>query len=255
MCYDFYKGYLSSLSMFSLYCTFFSYFVVINATWIRMLLIWVSSLIRFRNLTMETNFTMLTIFYMNLINYGAVYVLAPWDSRESSLPVVNSLFSGLYTDYNAYWFNDVGTLIVSTMVFNMFYPMIEFFGYLAIRVLFRAIDQRLLIPSMAPTHTRTKTLQAFQTLYEGPKFLIHWKYAYILNVVYQTMLFGPGLPVLFPVALGSIFVLYVTEKLAVAYSYQKPPMYDSTVNRTTIRLLKISPVCYVVSAAWAYSNQ
>ena len=92
-------------------------------------------------------------------------------------------------------------------------------------------------------------------MYEGPKFLIHWKYAYILNVVYQTFLFGPGLPILFPVALGSIFVLYTTERLAVAYSYQKPPMYDSTINQTTIRLLKISPICYVVSAAWAYSNQ
>lgn len=88
MCYDFYMGYASSLSIFSLYCKLFSYFVVINATWIRMLLIWVTSLLRFRNLTMETNFTMLTIFYMNLLNYGAVYVLAPWDSRETELPVI-----------------------------------------------------------------------------------------------------------------------------------------------------------------------
>ncbi len=41
MCYTFYKSYISYFSLFSLYCTGFSYFVVINATWIRMLLIYV----------------------------------------------------------------------------------------------------------------------------------------------------------------------------------------------------------------------
>ena len=83
---------------------------------------------------------MLTIFYINLLNYGLVYILAPWDSRETNLPLIKRMFSGLYTDFNAFWFNDVGSFIVSTMVFNMFYPMIEFFGYLGIRVIYRALD-------------------------------------------------------------------------------------------------------------------
>lgn len=41
----------------------------------------------------------------------------------------------------------------------------------------------------------------------------------------------------------------------VAYSYQKPPMYDSTINHATLRLLSFAPILYVISAAWTYSNQ
>lgn len=55
---------------------------------------------------------------------------------------------------------------------------------------------------------------------------MHYKYSYILTVVYVTFLFGPGLPILFPVALISLINLYVTERLCMAYSYEKPRMYD-----------------------------
>ena len=40
-------------------------------------------------------------------------------------------------------------------------------------------------------------------------------------------MFGPIIPVLFPIATISLTCLYVTEKLAMAYSYKKPPMYDN----------------------------
>lgn len=53
----------------------------------------------------------------------------------------------------------------------------------------------------------------------------------------MAMLFGPGLPVLFPIGLMSLIILYIIERLMVAYSYQKPPMFDSTVNQTVIRIL------------------
>lgn len=199
-------------------------------------------------------FVMLAIFYMNLLNYGLVYMLAPWDSRESKLPGVEKIFGGMYTDFNAYWFNDVGDLIVGTMVFNMYYPILEFVMYWAIRWLYRAIDQRSCCTNNEK-RSRAKTMQGFEATYSGPEFQIHWKYAYILNVVYVTCFFGPGLPILFPIGLCSLIVLYVVERLMVAYSYQRPPMYDSTINATTLRLLWLAPICYLISASWMYSNQ
>ena len=41
----------------------------------------------------------------------------------------------------------------------------------------------------------------------------------------------------------------------VAYSYQKPPMYDSSLNTTALRLLSFAPFAYILNAAWTYSNQ
>ena len=232
----------------------FSYLVVVNAMWIRYLMIYLAQKLSFRNLTVETNFIMLTVFYFYLLNYAAVYLMAPIDSMDTDSYFLRQFFGGMYTDLNAFWFNDIGVLIVSTMVFNSFYPAIEFFMYWGIRYLYRMIDQRSLIAN-DPKRTHAKTLQAFEQIYQGPTFSIHWKYAYLLNVTYMTFLFGPQLPILFPVALISVACLFITERMMVAYSYIRPPMYDSTINATTIRLMMAAPLVYLFSATWMYTNQ
>ena len=76
----------------------------------------------------------------------------------------------------------------------------------------------------------------------------------MLNVTFVCSLFGPGMPIVFPIGMCSLIFLYVVERLMVAYSYQRPPMFDSTVNRTTINLLLLSPLIYCCSAAWTFSN-
>ena len=50
-----------------------------------------------------------------------------------------------------------------------------------------------------------KTLIGFEQLYSGPVFEIHHKCAYIVDVVYLACLFGPGMPVFFPIAFFGIF--------------------------------------------------
>ena len=87
-------------------------------------------------------------------------MLAPWDSRNAKIGPTQSFFAGIYTDINAYWFNDVGSMIVSTMIFNAYYPVIEFFGYWALRMVFRCLDQMSLWPNKL-TSTQSKTIQAF----------------------------------------------------------------------------------------------
>jgi hypothetical protein len=45
----------------------------------------------------------------------------------------------------------------------------------------------------------------------------------MLNIVYVTMMFGLGLPILFPVAAVSLFFLEVTDRYDIAYSHKLPP--------------------------------
>ena len=68
-------------------------------------------------------------------------------------------------------------------------------------------------------------------------------------------MFGPMIPVLFPIAALSLTCLYVTEKLAMAYSYKKPPMYDNQVTLFTLKALRFAPILYAITASWAFSNQ
>lgn len=40
-----------------------------------------------------------------------------------------------------------------------------------------------------------------------------------------------------------------------AYSYQKPPMYDSSLSQKTLDLLRYAPILYIIMATWLFSNQ
>ena len=157
ICSDLYDKVFSSFSITQLYATIFSQGMVINAYIIRCILIWVATLLRFTNVTEETKWILVAIFYMSVFNYGFVYVMAPWDSRESGSELLQSFFGGMYTDINAFWFNDVGVMVVGTMISNAYYPLIEFFGYWALRYAFRAWDQRSFCANK-PENTHCKTL-------------------------------------------------------------------------------------------------
>ena len=68
---------------------------------------------------------------------------------------------------------------------------------------------------------RTKTTQIYQylDLYSGAEYIIHFKYSILLNTTYVTMMYGLGLPILFPIAAFSYFVFWVTERYQMAYTY------------------------------------
>jgi hypothetical protein len=42
--------------------------------------------------------------------------------REWNSPILSSLFGGIYTDLNSYFFEDVSALMTETMIINAFVP-------------------------------------------------------------------------------------------------------------------------------------
>ena len=68
-------------------------------------------------------------------------------------------------------------------------------------------------------------------------------------------MFGAGMPILFPIALASFVTLYLMERLLVAYSYQRPPMFDSSLNNLTLRYLVYAPLLFCSVGYWVLSNR
>lgn len=203
----------------------FNYLVVILSFVVRTFFIWIAEKVRFMSLTKETLFAMISVFYITFLNYGVIYLAASWDNRNALTGgFFDDVFDGLYPDFNALWFNDVGVLIVAIMVSNMYWPPLEFAMFYGLRLLFRMIDQRSLCPSDS-TKTSCKTMQSYVETYAGETFSLSYKYSYMLVVTFVTFLFGSGLPILFPIGLLSLIGLYLTERLMMAYSYKRPPMY------------------------------
>ena len=127
----------------------------------------------------------------------------------TQITVFNFWDEGRYTDFSVNWYKDVAGIIISTMIFNIAYPVIEFLLFYSIRFLKRFIDSGF---SLSKDQTKKQVIIDYVDLYSGPEYVIHYKYSFIMNVVFMTFMFGAGLPILFPLAVCSLLVLYIMER-------------------------------------------
>jgi hypothetical protein len=68
-------------------------------------------------------------------------------------------------------------------------------------------------------------------------------------------MYGAGIPILFPIAVLSLVVLYIKERLCLAYSYRDPKlMLDNSLNKAALRLLTFPPLIYSAFAYWMFNN-
>ena len=123
---------------------------------------------------------------------------------EAGLPI--SFFNGQYPDFTFEWYDDVGASLVQTMLINAFSPIIEFGVFYILGVMLRWKDRGF---SNDTSKTKKKTIQQYVNLYSGPEYLLHYKYSTIMNIIFVTMMYGTGLPLLFPIALLSLVIYYV----------------------------------------------
>lgn len=155
-------------------------------------------------------------------------------------------------DFNTQWFSDIGMTLVGAMLFNVYWPVVEFFVFFGMRSTFRFLDR-----SLSCNYDRTKktTLQQYVELYSGPVFFIHYKYSSIMNITFVTMMYGLGMPMLFPIASLSLLTLYCVEKLMLYYAYREPPMYDERLNKNALNILTWAPLLFLAFGYWMLSSK
>jgi hypothetical protein len=139
------------------------------------------------------------------------------------------------------------------MLFNAFYPLIEFLVFWGLRVLFRAFDR----PCCSPDSLKTKktSINSYIQIYVGPLQYMHFKYSAILNICFVTMMFGFGMPLLFPVAATGFAILYVVENLMLYYAYQQPPLTDEKLDASVLNFLKFAPLVFLAFGYWMVSSK
>ena len=98
-------------------------------------------------------------------------------------------------------------------------------------------------------------MQLYTDLYSGPEYFIHFKYSGILNVAFVTMMYGVGLPILYPIAAFTYFNLYTLERLLVAYFVQMPPTFDDKMTKNAVTLLRWAAVLHLYFGYWMLSNK
>lgn len=191
-------------------------------------------------------------FYCQFFNTAFILMLVDADLREQ--PITLFFKWGDNGDFNPSFYKTAGNALVSTMIFNAYYPIIEFLMYWGMRVLFRVLDRGFCTCSSFVT--KKTSIKGYTDLYLGPVYYMHYKYSTVMNICFVTMMFGLGLPILFPIAIASFFVLYFLEKLMLYYCYRMPPMYDERLSDSVVNKLRWAPCFFLAFGYWmASSNQ
>lgn len=84
---------------------------------------------------------------------------------------------------------------------------------------------------------------------------MHFKYAGIMNIVYVTLMYGFGMPVLYPIAVYALVVLYLSEKAMLYYSYRQPPTYDQRLSNYVIVSMMMGPCLMLFFGYWMLSSK
>jgi hypothetical protein len=65
--------------------------------------------------------------------------------------------------------------------------------------------------------TKKTSMAMYKKLYSGAQYVIHFKQSNILVVVFVTLMYGVGMPLLFPVAAFNFMNQYIAERAAVSF--------------------------------------
>jgi hypothetical protein len=216
------------------------------------LITWIGSDTHSELMTKITN----GVFYALFFNTGILLLLVYANLGEVASGPFSQLFSGPFYDYTSEWYSVVGGVLVSTMLLNAFMPPIYEFQAIAMVWLFQRLDQGWEKDKQKRIYS-TKCTQIYQylDLYTGPDYIIHYKYSTILNIIYVTMLYGLGLPILFPIAIISFFIFWATERYQVAYTYQLPPAMDDKLTTNAMTLLSYTPIIFLLNGFWMIGNR
>ena len=104
-------------------------------------------------------------------------------------------------------------------------------------------------------HTKRRHIHDYIDLYLGPEYIVNYRLSWLIAVTYVTMMYGIGLPLLFPIAFLSFLVIYVTERYHLAYTFKAPPAISGEVTKQALRLLSFTPFVFLANGFWMLSNR
>ena len=174
---------------------------------------------------------------------------------EEVNPDVGKLLDGQFRDYTPRWYTLVGNNIVQTMLLNAIMPIITESIANVTAAFARFRDRGGVAGKDSLYRTKQTQIYAYIDLYIGPDYVIHFKYSQILNVTFVTMMYGLGMPILFPIAGLSYFIFWAVERYQIAFTYPMPPALDDRMTKNALSLLAYSPILLLLNGYWMLSNK
>ena len=188
--------------------------------------------IGFTTQSMLNNALILARFTATFINTAIILIVRKGSIEGSSFPYFGVFVDSVYYDFDLDWYREIGEAIVIDNFFVSISPFIDFcFDYL-LQNIERLNDKRSF--SWDKYRTKWKSIQQYVDLYGGFQYKLYTMYSYIISMSWITFMFGTGLPLLYPWFLFTLIMIWVYERLMLAYYYKYPPMFDDKLSNTTV---------------------
>ena len=148
------------------------------------------------------------------------------------------------------WYDDVGMQIVDMMKINAVMPLVN----VVVALVTPKVMQRLDTDTWDVYKTKATSISDFKGIYGGGEYAIEEMYSEAFNTIFITMLYGIGLPILFPLAALRLFLQWICQRVTVAYCMRLPPAMDDSLSKNAIQILMWAPIFMIFNGFWMIGN-
>lgn len=100
------------------------------------------------------------------------------------------------------WYIDVGQKIILTYFVQGIIPVFNVLKSAVVTKLKIRLDTKC---TKDPYITKKKTMANYKSVYLGEEWPIHFRFSEALNIIFLAMLYGIGMPIMFPMAAGILW--------------------------------------------------
>jgi hypothetical protein len=169
-------------------------------------------------------------------------------AEVSWFPVLN----GAYQSFDADWYKNVGSALVLTLITTILATAVGNLAFGCIYACLRCCDRSC--NCCNDRKTRQLTQENYENKNLGSNFELEMRYNGILTVMFVTMIYSAGLPILYLIAAAYFAVMYWVDKYLMLRHYRKPPMYDATLALKVIGWFKYALFLHFLLASAMFAN-
>jgi hypothetical protein len=182
-------------------------------------------------------------FFNTAVNIVVISMALPWLKRViKGTAAAGLLFQGDLDDLTPKWYQEVGYALVLSMIVT---PMSQCAQMLLRHWAFQY--------KRSGARSSAVTQRQLNQAYEGAEFAMSVRYGEILNIVFVTMTFCSGVPVLVPFAFFSFLVHYTVDKFDFLRVSKLPPSFSTTLAEGAAEVLAYAAIGHLLFAMWANS--
>jgi hypothetical protein len=179
----------------------------------------------------------------------AVMVLLVNLSIGQKLPI--PILQGEYNEFSVEWYRLVGASLCVQLAFEIVTYNLENLAFALWGCCKRCCDR-----SCTCNHKRTKKLiqNEYEAINSSEPLEMEDKYASSLVVILLVMMYAPGIPILYVIAMLYFFVTYWIDKFLIINHHKKPLFLDEKLALKILWWYKLALLLHLIVGILMYSN-